>query len=220
MLSGREELSTPARIKLAAIDEFCRTGFTASIRQIADRAGVTPGLVIHHFGSKAKLQQTCDDHVFGELDTLLRERNGGQNPDAYIQQLTELDRYAWILQYALRAIQAGGETASNLVTRITDDAANHFDLGVVAGTVRPSIAPTARARWTTAAQLGSLLVGFSMAEHQPGFDFTAFIKQWIQDNLLASFEVFTFGMLTETTHFDYLATLFSTSDRQPDPAED
>src|SRR5690606_20135242 len=44
---------TAARIRDAAIVEFAAHGFTKStVRAIAESAGVSPGLVIHHFGSK------------------------------------------------------------------------------------------------------------------------------------------------------------------------
>ncbi|MGC3020447.1 TetR/AcrR family transcriptional regulator [Brevibacterium sp. FAM 24630] len=59
---------TADRIRTAAISEFAIHGFTKStIRSIASAAGVSPGLVIHHFGSKERLRTVCDNHVFDAI---------------------------------------------------------------------------------------------------------------------------------------------------------
>ncbi|MDN5559804.1 MAG: TetR/AcrR family transcriptional regulator, partial [Ruaniaceae bacterium] len=48
----RSDLTAAARIRDAAIDVFGRRGFeAASIREIAREAGVSPALVMHHYGS-------------------------------------------------------------------------------------------------------------------------------------------------------------------------
>ena len=53
MSSAPADLLPRARIRLAALELFGAQGFDkTTIRQIATRAGVSPGLVIHHFGSK------------------------------------------------------------------------------------------------------------------------------------------------------------------------
>lgn len=53
-----------ARIRDVAIARFGAEGFAAvSIRTIAAEAGVSPGLVIHHFGDKDGLRRACDDRV-------------------------------------------------------------------------------------------------------------------------------------------------------------
>lgn len=62
------DLTARARIRDAAILLFGKNGFApTSVRAIAAEAGVSPGLVIHHFGSKAALRQACDEYVLGEL---------------------------------------------------------------------------------------------------------------------------------------------------------
>lgn len=65
---------TAARIRDAAISAFAAQGFTkTTIRAIASAAEVSPGLVIHHFGSKEALRAQCDDHVFEALTARKRE---------------------------------------------------------------------------------------------------------------------------------------------------
>ena len=62
--ASREDLTTRARIRDAAVDLFARDGFAhVTVRRIATEAGVSPALVIHHFGSKEGLRAACDAHV-------------------------------------------------------------------------------------------------------------------------------------------------------------
>lgn len=66
--------ATAERIRDAAIATFAAHGFAKStVRAIAAAADVSPGLVIHHFGSKERLRAACDDHVFEVLTRTKRE---------------------------------------------------------------------------------------------------------------------------------------------------
>jgi AcrR family transcriptional regulator len=59
-----DDLTARARIRDAALAEFGAQGIAgATIRGIAKRAGVSPALVQHHFGTKEGLRAACDDHV-------------------------------------------------------------------------------------------------------------------------------------------------------------
>ena len=68
--TGRDagDLTARARIRDAAIEQFTERGFDrASIQEIAKDAGVSPGLVRHHFGSKDELRQVCDAYALDGL---------------------------------------------------------------------------------------------------------------------------------------------------------
>jgi len=58
-----EDLTARARIRDAALAAFAEDGDAASIRGIARRAGCSPALVQHHFGTKDALRAACDDYV-------------------------------------------------------------------------------------------------------------------------------------------------------------
>ncbi|MGW3567073.1 TetR/AcrR family transcriptional regulator [Streptomyces sp. NPDC000941] len=63
-----EDLTARARIRDAALKHFTDSGFAkATIREIARTAGVSPGLVRHHFGSKEDLRDACDAYVLQAL---------------------------------------------------------------------------------------------------------------------------------------------------------
>ncbi len=65
-----EDLTARARIRDAALRLFGQRGMDATtIRDIAAAAGVSGGLVRHHFGSKEGLRDACDTYA---LDQLMR----------------------------------------------------------------------------------------------------------------------------------------------------
>jgi AcrR family transcriptional regulator len=63
-----EDLTARARIRQAALAQFTEHGYErTTIRGIAAAAGVSPGLVRHHFGSKQELRDAVDAHVLAEI---------------------------------------------------------------------------------------------------------------------------------------------------------
>jgi AcrR family transcriptional regulator len=63
-----EDLTARARIRDAALRMFAERGTDkATIRDIARDAGVSAGLVRHHFGSKEKLREACDAYALNRL---------------------------------------------------------------------------------------------------------------------------------------------------------
>jgi AcrR family transcriptional regulator len=60
------------RIRDAALRQFAAHGFKgATVRGIALQAGVSPGRVQHHFGSKRALRDECDAHVRALLGKIM-----------------------------------------------------------------------------------------------------------------------------------------------------
>jgi AcrR family transcriptional regulator len=63
---GRDQLSNIERIRRAALQSFATHGTSATtLRAVAAAAGVSLGLVQHHFATKANLIKAVDDYVFG-----------------------------------------------------------------------------------------------------------------------------------------------------------
>ena len=76
------DLTARARIRNAALAEYADRGSRGmTIRGVAEKAGVSPALVQHHFGTKERLREECDDHVMryirGEVASGIDERNIG-----------------------------------------------------------------------------------------------------------------------------------------------
>jgi AcrR family transcriptional regulator len=69
-----EDLTARARIRDAAIRLFAERGSDATtVRDIAQEAGVSPGLLRHHFGSKEELREACDVYVLDRIVKIKEE---------------------------------------------------------------------------------------------------------------------------------------------------
>jgi AcrR family transcriptional regulator len=90
------DLTTRVRIRDAALKHFAQEGYDrATIRAIARAAGVSHGMLRHHFGSKIDLRAACDDYVFRvlhRLNTLFLDVPS--TADASLQSANPLWRYA------------------------------------------------------------------------------------------------------------------------------
>jgi AcrR family transcriptional regulator len=75
----------PGKVLLrdTALTLFAERGVDAvSVRDVATAAGVSPGLVVHHFGTKDALRQAVDDHVSGLMETMLEAAGAELDLDA------------------------------------------------------------------------------------------------------------------------------------------
>ncbi|MEU0571957.1 helix-turn-helix domain-containing protein [Nonomuraea sp. NPDC005983] len=77
-----EDLTARARIRDAALRHFGEHGFErTTIRGIADTAGVSSGLVRHHFGSKQELREACDAYLTKMIRRLNDQVRADMTPD-------------------------------------------------------------------------------------------------------------------------------------------
>ena len=88
----RERLVQERRVELldAALLVFARRGYHAtSLKEIAEEAGVTDGLLIHYFGSKANLLRAVLEHKRGVLSDLedLVAGASGDDPEEALRTL-------------------------------------------------------------------------------------------------------------------------------------
>jgi TetR/AcrR family transcriptional regulator, regulator of cefoperazone and chloramphenicol sensitivity len=74
-----DDLTAKAVIRDEALRLFALQGPDAvTLRQIAAAAGVSPALVVHHYGSKQGLRAALDEHVASIFDALFAEFAGEQ----------------------------------------------------------------------------------------------------------------------------------------------
>ncbi|WP_329044175.1 TetR/AcrR family transcriptional regulator [Amycolatopsis sp. NBC_01488] len=121
-----EDLTARARIRDAAITLFTERGMEkTSILDIAEAAGVSGGLIRHHFGSKDGLREACDTYVFDELlrfkeDVLAKGvADPGFLPTFDARQLL-------FRRYLGRAMIDGSEAAAAQFVEIVDGTERYF----------------------------------------------------------------------------------------------
>src|ERR1700712_5086367 len=80
---GRDERSTIERIRHAALTSFAIHGTAATtLRAVAASAGVSLGLVQHHFDTKAGLIKAVDDYVFSVIVAAMAQPISEPVPDS------------------------------------------------------------------------------------------------------------------------------------------
>jgi AcrR family transcriptional regulator len=154
-----DDRSTAARIRDAALACFAGAGVRATtVRQVAARAGVAPGTVIHHFGSKDGLRTACDAfvaaHVRDRKRAALRQ---GPNVDP-LSLLRSGPGEPPILAYLARTLGDGSEHVAALVDELVDDAEALMAEGVASGAVRASDQPRGVAAVLVLWSLGALVL--------------------------------------------------------------
>jgi AcrR family transcriptional regulator len=203
--SADADLTTRARIRDAGIAVFGEQGFGAGVRAVAIRAGVSPGLVNHHFGSKDGLRAACDEWVLAFIRTEKAKTGPAPTPAGIITALAEIDIYAPVVAYILRSFTAGGPLAESLLEQMVADAAQLLRDGVAAGTLKPSRDPLARARYITMSHVGAMNLHLQLVLARDGkVDYTKEIR--ILTNLFAlpALEMYTQGMLTNSSLLETL----------------
>ncbi|WP_310772267.1 TetR/AcrR family transcriptional regulator [Mycobacterium sp. Z3061] len=194
------DLTAVARIRDAAIEQFGEHGFGVGLRSIAEAAGVSAALVIHHFGSKDGLRKACDEFVAEEIRSGKSETIQSRDPATWLGQMAEIESYAPLMAYLVRSMQSGGELAKMLWQNMIDNVEAYMEEGVQAGTVKPSRDPHARARYLAITGGGGFLLYLQM--HETPNDLRAVLRDYASDMVLPALEVYSEGLLTERTMYD------------------
>ncbi len=211
------ETSTRDRIRDAAVVRFASSGFGASVRAIAVDAGVSPALVIHHFGSKDKLRAVCDDHVLAWIADTKRANMVQASSGHLIEILTRADEFAPYIGYVLRSLQAGGAVASAFVENMIEDAEQYTAEAVGQGIVRPSRDERARVRYLVLSTMGALLLSVTLDPPSDPEDVSAAVRRFLDEVYLPVLELYTEGFLTTNRMLDdYLQYAPTLQDPPPD----
>ncbi|GAB7142939.1 TetR/AcrR family transcriptional regulator [Mycobacterium riyadhense] len=199
------DLTAAARIRDAAIEQFGQHGFGVGLRTIAEAAGVSAALVIHHFGSKDGLRKACDDYIAEEIRSTKAETLRSNDPATWFAAMAEIESYAPMMTYLVRSMQSGGDLAKMLWHKMIDNAEEYMDEGVRAGTIKPSRDPHARARYLAITGGGGFLLYLQM--HDTPTDLKAVLRDYSRDMMLPALEVYTEGLMADRTMYDaFLAT--------------
>ncbi|MBI1376931.1 MAG: TetR family transcriptional regulator [Frankiales bacterium] len=167
------DLTARALIRDRALELFAAHGVDAvTVRAIAAAAGVSPALVLHHFGSKEGLRAAVDAHVAGLFDDMLARM--AEDPGMLTEGRATASFSELMLGYLppgsalpayLRRLLLGGEPAGlelfrrwfALTLAVTEQLA-------AAGVMRPTDDPAVRAAFLLVNDLALVLLRDQVAD--------------------------------------------------------
>jgi len=175
MRSIRDDRTTRAVIRDEALRLFAASGpEVVTVRQIAAAAHVSPGLVVHHFGSKQGLRQEVDQYVLDVFEAMLGELTGEGgaellDPAAGPGSLSEvfarhLPDESPLPGYLRRLLLSDTDAGRLLFRRLYDLSRAALDGLAAAGLVSPGKDPAARAAFLLANDLALFLLRDRLAE--------------------------------------------------------
>jgi TetR/AcrR family transcriptional regulator, regulator of cefoperazone and chloramphenicol sensitivity len=161
--SAPNDPNARTRIRDAALDLFGRDGINrVTVRAIAAAAGVSPGLVVHHFGSMEALRRECDAYVV----SMVRGTGGEEAPDPVrtgdatgLSAMLEAGTPA--RRYLARAFLDGTPEAARLFDEIVELTTAWLEEGEREGWAKPTSSSRARG----AIYVSWLLAPLAFADH-------------------------------------------------------
>ncbi|APU16457.1 MULTISPECIES: TetR family transcriptional regulator [Actinoalloteichus] len=186
-----------ARIRDAAILLFGRNGVPGtSVRAVAEQAGASPALVMHHFGTKDALRAVCDQHV---LDAVFDQKDdlASGGADAVIGSwLADLDGSRPLLDYLARMLVDDTEAGASLFDQLVTRTESMLAAGVRDGTMRQSSDPPALAAVLAVQGVAPLLLHHHLRRVLGGVDSPADVIRRLTVPLV---ELYTRGLHTDET---------------------
>ncbi len=159
----RGDLRAAAVIREAAMRLFAERGAAAvTVREIAAAAGVSPGLVMHHYGSKDGLREAADRRAAAFFEEMLREltRTGEEGGSASLAELlaARLEDEPVLVDYVRRLLLDGGDAADALFEKLFEASEAGIRSLVDAGIARPAQDERTRTAFLLANDLSLLLL--------------------------------------------------------------
>jgi AcrR family transcriptional regulator len=163
MRAASGDLTAAAAIRETAMRLFAQRGAAAvTIREIAAEAGVSPSLVIHHYGSKEGLREAVDKRAIALVDALVTElttsSSGGPSASLAAALSSELEGDPLLPAYLRRLLIDGGKPAETLFRSLFEAVLSGFATLEAAGLVRPSSDAEVRAAFLLVNDLAVVLL--------------------------------------------------------------
>jgi AcrR family transcriptional regulator len=130
-------IDTRAVLIDVATNAFARDGFaTTSLRSIAKEAGVSPALVVHHFGSREKLVEECIVKSLGLWVSEKQQFVDVSLSTSLAQWQSSIDKHGSKLQFFRQVLLAGGEPANILFSRMVQESQMVIEAQIEKGQMR------------------------------------------------------------------------------------
>ena len=161
------DLTAKASIRNAALRLFAERGHDAvTVREIAAAAGVSPALVVHHFGSKEGLRSAVDEHAAQAFDALFaideRDLAAAMNTDGWMS-VAEMFARAFphgspLPAYLRRLLLVGDPAGAALFGRWVALTRRMLDAMTELGAIQPTEDPTVLATFLLVNDLSLVLL--------------------------------------------------------------
>lgn len=186
--SDPDDAGKPAsiqRIRDAALAIFATRGTeTTSLRMVADAAGVSIGLVQHHFGTKANLIAAVNDQVLTVLTETLATplvRAPAEDPVADVADrvILLLAEHTEVVDYISRAIAESAPIGVRIFDALVQISTAHWAQLQEQGLTRPNLDPIYRTLSPLTLVLGTFILRSHLSRHLPEpFDTPAQLERW------------------------------------------
>lgn len=173
------DLSASARIRNAALEGFALRGVAGtSIRDVATAAGVSPGLVQHHFGTKEGLRAAVNQYVISVALETFADLVSEDSADAWKTMGDTVT--AWVndnaiaLRYLARGLSEGDADAVKIFESLLEIAQGKWlEPLAQAGALRPDVDRDWAAIHVFVFNLACVLFEPAISRHLPQPFFTA-----------------------------------------------
>ena len=143
---------------------FAERGAAAvTIRDVASAAGVSPSLVIHHYGSKEGLKKAADSRATGLVEVFVSElmdpsRSGASGTSLAAAFALRLEREPNLPGYIRRLLIDGGAPAESLFRGLLDATVSGLASLEDAQLVRPAVDRSLRAAFLLVNDLAAVIL--------------------------------------------------------------
>jgi AcrR family transcriptional regulator len=185
---GAAETSTTERIRNAALKSFATYGTSAtSLRTVAAAAGVSVGLVQHHFANKAGLIKAVDDHVLGLVIAAIAPPLAEPPADSIAEMGNRVTRMVAeqpdIVDYLGRALIDGSPLGKTIFDTLTAFGVARWTKRDERGETRPDVDLTWAALNALVLPLGTIILRGHIERQLPeSFTAPAQLQRW-QDSV-------------------------------------
>jgi AcrR family transcriptional regulator len=167
------DLTAVARIRNAALDGFARDGVAAtSIRGVAEAAGVSPGLVQHHFPAKADLRAAVNEYVISIARDAFEDVSVGEGAADIFEEMGNrimalVRDHPTALRYVARAAAEGDPAALALFDGFVAIAETQQGRLADEGLLEPGLDRTWAALHLVVFNLGAVMFQKAIDRHLP-----------------------------------------------------
>lgn len=189
-----DDVTARARIRDTAIRLFGTQGYAkTSVRAIAQEAGTSPGLILHHFGSKDGLRAACDEVVTGSI---FADQQNLDSPTAEVIQrlLADANQYQARMSYLSRMLTESSAEGKRLFDQMLAGTKNYLQEQTRTGAMREVSDPDVTALLLTIFGLAPLVL---LDHFERGLGYEPFSPEGLARQTLPMLEMFTEGLYTD-----------------------